>query len=99
MTPEFFKKWEHIIDSVDKTNFPIEFVKKIVIKLSGRKQRTINVQSLFKQGLESDEIEAAIVRKLDEFGQEVVGMEFILDVEGIADTVQPEVDYLLKSVK
>jgi hypothetical protein len=78
---------------------PVEFIKKIVIKLNGRRQRTINIKTLFKQGLESDEIEMAIVRKMEEYDPEMIGMEFILDVEGIAETVQPEIDDLLKSVK
>jgi hypothetical protein len=49
--------------------------------------------------LESDEIEQAITRKLDEYDDDMVGIEFVLDIEGIAEIVQPEIDDLLKSVK
>lgn len=99
MSPEVFAKWEHIVDSVEKTKIPVEFIKKLVIKLTGRRQRTINIKTLFNQGLESDEIEQAITRKLDEYDDEMIGIEFILDIEGIAEIVQPEIDDLLKSVK
>jgi hypothetical protein len=99
MSPEVFAKWEHIVDSVEKTKIPLEFIKKLVIKLNGRRQRTINIKSLFNQGLESDEIEQAISRKLDEYDDEMIGIEFVLDIEGIAEIVQPEIDDLLKSVK
>jgi|TARA_R110000868_G_scaffold40038_1_gene138821 hypothetical protein len=99
MSPEVFAKWEHIVDSVEKTKIPLEFIKKLVIKLNGRRQRTINIKSLFNQGLESDEIEQAITRKLDEYDDDMVGIEFVLDIEGIAEIVQPEIDDLLKSVK
>ena len=99
MSPEVFAKWEHIVDSVEKTKIPLEFIKKLVIKLNGRRQRTINIKSLFNQGLESDEIEQAITRKLDEYDDEMIGIEFVLDIEGIAEIVQPEIDDLLKSVK
>lgn len=99
MSPELLAKWEHIIDGVEKTKIPVEFIKKLVIKLDGRKQRTINIKTLFKQGLESDEIEMAIVRKLEEYDDEMIGLEFVLDIEGIAEIVQPEIDDLLKSVK
>lgn len=100
MSPELFQKWEHIVDEVEKTKIPVEFIKKLVIKLEGRRQRTINVKSLFKQGLDSDEIELAVVRKLEEFDdQEMVGIEFVLDIENIAETVQPKTDELLKLVK
>jgi len=99
MSPELFAKWEHIIDEVDKTKIPVQFIQKLVIKLNGRRQRTINVKSLFKQGLDTDEIEVAIIRKLDEYDDEMVGIEFILDIEGIAEIVGPTTDELLKSVK
>ena len=99
MSPELFAKWEHIVDSVEKTKVPVEFIKKLVIKLNNRRQRTINIKSLFNQGLETEDIEMAIIRKLEEYDEEMVGIEFVLDIEGIADIVQPEIDDLLKSVK
>ena len=99
MSPELFQKWEHIVDEVDKTKIPVEFIKKLVLKLDGRRQRTINIKSLFKQGLDSDEIELAVVRKLEEHDHEMIGIEFVLDIEGIADIVQPTTDELLKLVK
>ena len=99
MTPDLLSKWEHIVDSVEKTKIPVEFIKKIVIKLNGRRQRTINIQALFKQGLDTEDIETAIVRKLEDYDEEMIGMEFVLDIEGIAEIVQPVSDDLLKSIK
>lgn len=99
MSPELFQKWEHIVDEVEKTKIPIEFVKKMVVKLTGRRQRTINVKSLIKQGLDTEEIEVAVMRKLEEYDDEMIGIEFVLDIEGIAETVQPATDEILKLVK
>jgi hypothetical protein len=99
MSPDLLAKWEHIVDGVEKTKIPVEFIKKIVIKLNGRRQRTINIQALFKQGLDTEDIELAIVRKLEDYDEDMIGMEFILDIEGIAEIVQPTTDELLKSVK
>jgi hypothetical protein len=99
MSPDLLAKWEHIVDGVEKTKIPVEFIKKIVIKLNGRRQRTINIQALFKQGLDTEDIELAIVRKLEDYDEEMIGMEFILDIEGIAEIVQPTTDALLKSAK
>lgn len=95
MSPEIFEKWEHIVEDVEKTKIPVEFIHKLVLKLKGRKQRTINIQTLLRQGLNPEEIEEAISRKLEEFDSDMLGIEFILDIEGIADTVQPETDRLL----
>jgi hypothetical protein len=62
-------------------------------------QRTINIKTLFNQGLDTDDIEMAIIRKLEEYDAEMVGIEFVLDIEGIAEIVQPVSDELLKSIK
>lgn len=98
MSPEIFEKWEHIVNDVDKTKIPVEFIKKLVLKLKDRKQRTINIKSLIRQGFDSDEIEEAVTRKLQEFDDDMIGIEFVLDIEGIAKTVQPETDKMLKNL-
>lgn len=98
MSPELFEKWEHIVEDVDKTKVPVEFIHKLIIKLSGRKQRTVNIRTMLKQGLEPDEIEELIHRKLDEYDEDMVSIEFVLDIENIADTVQPHTDEILKGL-
>jgi hypothetical protein len=95
MSPEFLEKWEHILEDVEKNRIPVQFIKKLIIKKVGKKQHTINIQNLLKQGLEPEEIEEVVTRKLDEFDEDVTGVEFILNVQSIADTVQPETDRLL----
>jgi hypothetical protein len=98
MSPEFIEKWEKLLEDVDKQQIPVEFIKKIVLKLVGRKQHTINIQRLLEQGLYPDEIEDAISTKLIELDELVIGIEFILNVESIAETVQPETDRLLNGL-
>lgn len=98
MSPEVFEKWEHIVEDVEKTKIPVEFIKKLVIKLNGRKQRSINIKAMIQQGFANEEIEEAVTRKLEEFDDEMIGIEFILDIEYIADTVQPETDRILKNL-
>lgn len=98
MSPELFEKWEHIIDDVDMTTIPVDFIKKIILKLEGRKQKTINVQSLLAQGFDGEEVEEAIARKMEEFEHVIESVELILNIEGIAEVVQPETDILLKNL-
>ena len=64
MKREFMDKWEKILEDVEKQKIPVQFLKKLVIKLDGKRQQTINIQKLFQQGLESDQIETAIGKRL-----------------------------------
>lgn len=98
MTPEILKRWESIVNDVEKTKIPVEFIHKLVLKLDGRRQKTINVRAMVKQGLESDEIEEAVTQKLQEYDSQLSSIDFILDIEGIATIVQPETDKMLKKL-
>jgi hypothetical protein len=98
MSPEFIQKWERLLEGVDKQKVPVDFIKKIVLRLEGKRQKTINIERLLDQGLEPDEIEDAISRQLIKLDDEVVGIEFILNVKSIADAVQPETDNLLRGL-
>lgn len=95
MSPEYLKKWEHILEDVEKSRIPIQFIKKFVCRLEGKKQHTINVQILFKQGLEPEEVEEVVTRKMNELDIIMTSFEIVLNVEAIAKTVQPETDKLL----
>jgi len=95
MSPDFIEKWEHILEDVEKNKIPVEFIKKLVIKMQGKKQHTINIEKFLTQGLEPEQIEDIVSRKLQEYDESVVGVEFILNVQNIADAVQPETDKLL----
>jgi hypothetical protein len=98
MTPEYLSKWEHILEDIEKSNVPVQFIKKIVVRMVGKKQHTINIQSLLKQGLDPEEVEEVVSRKLNELDPLITSFEFVLNVESIAETVQPETDKLLNKL-
>ena len=95
---EFIRQWEHIIDEVLITDVPVECIKKVIIKLQGRRQKTINVQMLRRQGVETEEIEMLITRQLSELSDIIRDVDFMLDVEAVAELVQPQTDKLLKGM-
>ena len=99
MSPDFLKKWEHIIDDVDKQKIPVEFIKKLVIKMKGKRQQTVNIKRFLDQGLAPEQVEEAVSRKLSEYDDEILSVEFVLNIESIAETVQPETDRLLRKFK
>lgn len=98
MSPDFIKQWEHILEDVEKQKIPVEFIKKLVIKLQGKRQKTINIKKFLDEGLAPEQIEEAVSRKLSEHDDEIISVEFVLNVESIAETVQPETDRLLNKL-
>ena len=92
---DFISQWEHILADVNKTDVPLECIKKVVIKLAGGKQKTINVHTLLKQGLELEEVEQMLTRFFNEHDHEIRDVDFVVDVTSVANLVQPETDKLL----
>jgi hypothetical protein len=95
---EFIQQWEHIIEEVNKTEVPLECIKKVVIRLGDRRQKTINLSTLRKQGLDLEEVEIVLTRTLTELGDTVRDIDFVVDVSEVAKMVQPETDKLLKDL-
>jgi hypothetical protein len=99
LSDDFLDRWERIIADVNKTDIPLECIKKVVIKLKGGRQKTINLHTLKKQGLELEEMEAMLTRTFNEMDHEIHDVDFVVDVEAVADLVQPETDKLLDKIK
>jgi hypothetical protein len=98
LSDEFIEQWDHIISSVDKTEVPLECINKIVIRLQGGRQKTINLARLKRDGFDLEEIESYLTRNLVELGDLVRDIDFLVDVNAVAQLVQPETDKLLKDL-
>ena len=99
LSDDILDQWELIVKEVNKTDVPLECIKKVVIKLVGGRQRTLNMHTLLKQGLALEEIEALITRTLNELDPEINDVDFVVDIRSVAALVQPETDKILKTIK
>ena len=95
---DFISQWELILADVNKTDVPLECIKKVVIKLAGGKQKTINVHTLLKQGLDLEEVETMLTRYFGENDDQIRDVDFVVDVTAVANLVQPETDKLLGKI-
>ena len=98
VSDDFLDQWEHIIDGVNKTDVPLECIKKVVIKLAGNRQKTINLHLMLKQGLALEEIETMMTRYVQEHDHEIRDVDFVVDIKSVASLVQPETDKLLGKI-
>ena len=94
-TDDFLNQWELIINDVSKTDVPLECIKKVVIKMTGGKQKTINIHCLRKQGLSVEDVESVLTRTFNELDAVIRDVDFVVDISAVANMVQPETDKLL----
>jgi hypothetical protein len=92
---DFLSHWERIVAEVNKTDVPLECIKKVVVKLNGGRQKTINVHTLLRQGLELTEVETMLTRFFSDHNNQIRDVDFVVDVTSVANLVQPETDKLL----
>jgi hypothetical protein len=92
---DFLAKWEHIVNGVSKTDVPLECIKKIVIKFKDGRQRTINLHTLQRQGLDLEEVETLLNRTFNDEHDNIRDVDFVVDITSVANLVQPETDKLL----
>lgn len=97
-TDDFLTQWEHILADVNKTDVPLECIKKVVVKLDGGRQKTINVHTLLKQGLDLSEVETMLTRYFSENDHNIRDVDFVVDVTAVANLVQPQTDKLLGKI-
>ena len=91
----FINQWELILADVNKTDVPLECIKKVLIKLAGGRQKTINVHTLLRQGMDLEEVESMLTRYFGENDAQIRDVDFVIDVAAVANLVQPETDKLL----
>ena len=92
MTLAFSKldKWKQVIDSIDQEIIPIDVVKKVVFKLEDGKQKTINLSTLRKQGLDIEDIEVVVNKNMTAITDSgIVKLDFVVDVNAVADRIEP----------
>lgn len=95
LNDDFLTQWEHIIAGVNKTDVPLECIKKVVIKLKQGRQKTINVHALLNQGLQLEEVETMLTRFFHENESTIRDVDFVVDISSVVELVQPETDKLL----
>ena len=96
---DFVAACEHIIADITKTDVPLECIKKVVLKFHGGRQKTFNLATLKKQGLDMEEIESMLTRILDEQNDQIRDVDFVVDVVAVANLVQPETNKILHGLK
>jgi len=96
-------KWEMLIETIDKSDIPIEFVNNLNItfkeEVEGRVQLDVEVQKLRNHGWTDEDIEEIIQQVITENHNNIQSIYFFLDVEHVADVVQRQTDKILKDAK
>lgn len=97
-TEEYLKEWEDIINTVDKTSFPLCFVSSVSFESELDLPRTIDIQELRDKGYDDVSIIEIITETILEKPLDNEELEFNLDIPSIAKKAQKETNRILKNL-
>jgi hypothetical protein len=92
------KRWKDIVNDVDKRQVPISILQNIEVKLVDGTKIDIDVKSLLTDGMDPNEIEVMLDDKFNQLDAYIDNVDFLIDIEKVVDTVQPETDKVLKGL-
>ena len=92
------KKWQDIVNDVDKKEVPIDVLQHIPVQLIDGTSITINIRELIDDGQNPQEIEQLLDEKFNQLDQYIKNVDFFVDIEKVVKTVQPETDKVLKGL-
>jgi len=104
LSTEFLDKWKHIIRDVEKTDIPTHLIDRVIIRLYNvsddmpENTQTIDIGLLKEQGYVAEEIEDVINETLYELNDYIDSVDFFLDIDAVAQEVQPETDKILNNL-
>jgi len=92
------KRWKDIVEGVDKKEVPIDILQQIIVKLIDGTNISIDVKKLLADGMIPNEIETMLDDKFNELDAYIQNVDFLIDIDKVVDTVQPETDKVLKGL-
>lgn len=92
------EKWGKILKEVEKQEVPITLLESITVGLIDGTKVQINIKELIDDGMDPDDIENALNKKLQELDHIINDINFFVSLDDVAKTVQPITDAFLKDL-
>ena len=91
-------KWKEILKDVDKDEIPIDLLQSMSVNLIDGTKVSINIKELISAGHSPDDLEELLDLKLKAIDEFIVDIDFYVNVDDVAKTVQPITDKILKDL-
>lgn len=93
------EKWTRILKDVEKDEVPITCLETLKVNLKDGTTVTIDILQLLSEGYDPIEIEHRINEKLEKLDFIIKDVDFFVNIDSVANTIQPITDKFLASLK
>jgi hypothetical protein len=91
-------QWKQILREVEKHEAPVSVIQKISVKLCDGTVVDIDVAELLADGMDPNDLEQNINEKLHELDEIIDDVNFFINIDHVAKTIQPATDNILKNL-
>lgn len=92
------ERWKSLLKTVAKEEVPVTMIQLVTVNLLDGTQVDINVKQLLEEGYDSNELELLLNSKLKALDHLVKDVDFFINIDIVANTVQPVTDDILKNL-
>ena len=92
------KSWQSILNQVEKHEVPINLLQSIVVNLIDGTQVNINIRQLLDDMEDPEYVEELLQHKFEELDDYIDNVDFFIDIEKVAEEIQPITDLVLKGI-
>ena len=98
LTKTFLNRWETILEGVDITNIPVEYIDHLVVHTISQQEFIVSVIDLLEQGIPPEDLEIALEDKMEEFEDNIISVDYILNIKKVSTDIQSTTDETLKNL-
>ena len=91
-------RWRGILKDVEKKEIPIQVLQKIIVSLKDGTEVEVNIRELLDEGQDPALVEYALSNRLESLDELINNVDFFVDIDSVAATIQPETDRLLANL-
>ena len=91
-------KWKQILKEVEKLEAPVSVIRNIEVTLKDGTVVDIDVAELLLEGMDPDNLEREINQKLYDLDHIIDDVNFYINIDHVAKTIQPATDNILKNL-
>ena len=91
-------RWKSILKTVSKDEVPVAMIQTVTVNLIDGTRVEIDIRELIAEGYDNDEIESMLNNRLKKLDEIIKDVDFFINIDSVASTVQPVTDDILKNL-
>lgn len=93
------EEWQKMLQDIDANEVPIEMLKYLKTHMKNGTSFVFPIKEWIDTGADIDEIDDAIMRWYKVKNDDIVGSDFVINLEKLKETVIPQTQETLKNLK